>query len=294
MVAEPLVFLNGDLVPQSTASVPVLDFGYLYGYGVFETVRCHQGVPFRLRQHLELLNQGAMRLDLPRPSGSYDLGVAVRRTVAANGLQDARVRITVSLQGEAALPVAPALKRLTVLVTAVGLTPPSSEKKAKGYRAILSTVRRNSHSPLASLKTLNYLESFLAREEARKRGADEAVMLNERGQVACAGSANLFAVVRGGLVTPPTDAGIRPGVTRQAVLELAETRLALPVREKPLTPEDLLQAEEAFLTNSILGVMPLVEIDAKPLGRGVPGAITGRVMAAYAGLVAQETKPPPP
>ncbi len=281
-----LVYLNGKLVPREEARIAALDYGFLYGYGLFETMRAYRGRVFRLEQHIGRLVRSAGRLGITVDAAR--LGDAVGQALEANHLRDARLRLAVSAGEGSPVPDPATCTRPTVLVVAVPFTPLPEGIYRRGYRAITASLRRNSRSPLASMKSASYLESLLARQEARLAGVDEALVLNERGLVAEASMSNVFVVRAGGLLTPGRDSGILPGVTRQAVLELAG-ELGLAVREVYITPEELVTADEAFLTNSVLELMPLVEVDGRPVGAGVPGGVTGRLAAAYRGLVARET-----
>ena len=275
-----LVLLNGQLFPAGEARLPVLDFGYLYGYGLFETLRAYAGVPFRLDRHLSRLEQACKALELPPPGGEHDLPPAIQRTLSANGLTDARIRITVSLQGEKPVPEVPAEKQVNVLITVSPLPLRPEGAYEKGYEAMVSSITRNSASPLSRLKSIGYLENLLARQEAHREGAQEALMLNEKGMLACASAANIFLVLQGQLLTPSVESGIRAGVTRETVLELAQ-KLAIDGTERAIAPKELLLAEEAFLTSSILEIMPLTRMDRKQIGTGRPGPVTSQLMESY-------------
>jgi branched-chain amino acid aminotransferase len=283
-----MAYLNGQLVPLDKARMPALDFGYFYGYGVFETFQAYHGAVFRLDRHLQRLAEGCADLGLPDATHLDDLSAAIAKTLLANDLKDARVRITVSLQGEEPLPQLPSQRQVNVLVTAIPAAAPSRETYEKGYSAIISPIRRNSTSPLARLKALGFAEQLLARQQARQKGADEALFLNESGMLACASTANLFLVINERLLTPSKDCGIRAGVTRETVLELASQH-RLPATEGPLQLRDLSRADEAFLTNSILEIMPLTHVEGRPIGQGKPGPVTQRVRQAYKRLVKEET-----
>jgi len=154
-------------------------------------------------------------------------------------------------------------------------------------RAIASTIRRNSQSPLSRLKSTSYLESILARQEAREAGVDEALCLDEKGFLAEGSMSNIFLVADGRLKTPGYDSGILPGITRQTVLELA-TKLGIDILECNIRLDELFQAQEAFFTGSLIEVMPLTEIEGKPIGSGKPGSVTRRLIEAYRRLVLYE------
>jgi branched-chain amino acid aminotransferase len=202
-----------------------------------------------------------------------------------NKLSDARLRLTVTAGEGDIVPNPSTCKGITVFIAAQKMTPLLEESYRKGFKAIVSSLRRNSQSPLSRLKTGCYLENVLAKQEARTAGADEAILLNETGLIAEGSSSNLFCVDNNALLTPPIACGALPGITREVVMELAQS-LGIKAIEAELTPEALLQAEEAFFTNSIAEIMPLTYIGDRPVGDGKPGATTIRIMEAYRSLVA--------
>jgi branched-chain amino acid aminotransferase group I len=281
---EQIVSLNGSLVPRSQARISPFDLGFLYGYGLFETMRAYSGRIFRLEKHLERLSQSAKLLGLPL--NAFDLKKACHDTLRANKLKEARMRLTVSMGEGEAIPAPPKHPSPTVLVTATRYVPFSDEAYRKGYKAVVSTVDRDSQSPLSRLKSANYLNNILAQREAGVSRADEAILLNERGFL-CEGSAsNIFMVSRGNLITPGEESGCLPGITRQIVLELAQG-LGIGISEREVRLEELLHADEAFLTNSIMELMPLVEVNGQRIGRG---KVTESLMQAYKETVVRETK----
>ncbi len=279
-----IVYLNGALIPRSQASISVLDYGFLYGYGLFETMRAYEGRVFRLDSHLSRLAHSAEALGLPVET--LDLKEAVMDTIRANQLTEARIRIAISIGEGAMSPDPGTCNKPTVLILAGHYQPHPDRVYQTGLRAIVSSIRRNSQSPLSRLKSANYLESMLARQEARTAGVDEAICLNEKGLLAEASMSNIFLVTDGTLRTPAEDSGILPGITRGVILELAQA-LGINTLEQDISLDKLLQAEEAFLTNSLIEVMPLAEIDGQPVGSGRPGALTRRLMTAYRELVKQ-------
>ena len=171
-------------------------------------------------------------------------------------------------------------KQPTVLIVAGDYHPYPEQLYQRGFRTVVSSIRRNSQSPLSGLKSVNYLESILARQEARVAGVDEALCLNEKGLLAEASMSNIFLINDGILQTPGTEHGILPGVTREVVLELA-SQLAISALEKDIRLEEVYQAQEAFLTNSLMEVMPLVEVNGRPVGSGGPGPVTQRLREGY-------------
>ncbi|MBA7645403.1 Branched-chain-amino-acid aminotransferase [subsurface metagenome] len=281
---EGIVYLNGTLVPAQEAKLSPLDRGFLYGYGLFETMRSYNGRIFRLDRHLARLRRSAAMLALASELEAYDLEQAIYDTLEANRLKDARVRLTVSAGlGERGL-APPSSGVITVFVSAEKLVPPSPQVYRRGIRAAIVSTRRNSLSPLSQLKATAYLDSFVALSQAAALGAEEAILLNERGFIAECSTSNIFLVAGGLLLTPSQESGILPGITREAVLELAQA-LGIEAVEGEIPAERLLQAEEAFLTTSVREIVPITSVDGKPIGSGRPGAVTKRLMAAYKELV---------
>ena len=264
------VWLDGELVEADAARVSTRDHGFLVGDGVFETLRVYAGEPFDLDEHLVRLGESAAAMGLG--TGDHDLARAARDVVEANGLEDARMRITVT-SGDGPAGLARGDGPPTVLVVAAPLTPwPATST------AIVSRVRRDEHSPLAGVKTISLAESVIALSEARAAGADEALLLNLAGDVCEATTANVFAVRDGVPLTPPLDSGCLAGITRDHVL-------ALGGAERWLSLQDLRSADEAFLTSSTREVQPLVAIDGNPVGDGRPGPVTQRLADAYSEMV---------
>ena len=277
-----IVHLNGSLMPLSQASISALDYGFLYGYGLFETMRAYRGQIFRLESHLNRLARSAEILGLSIEG--LDLKSAVMDTIKANRLSEARVRLTISVGEGSITPDPNTCEKPTVLVMCSHYQPYPKQLYEKGFRAIVSSIRRNSQSPLSRIKSANYLESILARQQARTAGVDEALFLNEKGLLAEASMSNIFLVKNDVLKTPGEESGILPGITRDVVIELASS-LGIKVLEQDIKLDELFRAEEAFLTNSLMEIMPLTEVDGEPVGYGKPGSVTKRLVAEYKRLV---------
>ena len=280
-----IVYLNGKLIPRSQTRISALDYGFLYGYGLFETMRAYGGRVFRLDSHLNRLAQSARVLGISIEV--LELKSAVMDTIQANKLSEARIRITVSIGEGEMTPDLSTCNRPTVLILAENYQPYPGRVYRKGFRAVVSVIRRNSQSPLSLLKSTSYLESILARQEARAAGVDEALCLNEKGFLAEGSMSNIFLVADGILKTPGCESGVLPGITRQTVLELAP-KLGIDTLECDIRLDELFQAREAFFTSSLIEVMPLTEIGGKLIGSGRPGSVTKRFMAAYRKLVLNE------
>jgi branched-chain amino acid aminotransferase len=216
-----------------------------------------------------------------------EIEMAVLDTIKVNKLANARVRITVS-PGEGAINAEPAsCQQPTLLVITEGYKPYPQQIYSKGLRAVLSKIRRNSQSGLSQMKSTSYLQSIMARQEARAAAADEAICLNEKGLLAEAGMSNIFLVTDSMLKTPHLESGIMPGITRQAILELA-FKLGIKNLECDIKSEELYRAQEAFLTGSLIEVMPLIAVDDTKIGNAKPGPVTCRLMTAYGELVVSE------
>jgi branched-chain amino acid aminotransferase len=273
-----MIFLNGRMVARTEARIDPADRGLLLGDGLFETLRAYRGRPARLEAHMARLEAGAAVLGIPLPLGGDQIRAGFAETLAANRLTrgDAALRLTLTRgPGPRGLP-APDDPAPTLMITAGPLAPAADT--AAG--AIVATMRRNEHSPLANLKSLGYLDNVLARRQAAEQGADEALLLNTAGRLASASAANLFLVRGRSLFTPPLSEGVLPGVTRAAILELA-AGLNLEAHETPLAPDDLRRCEEAFLTNSLIELRPLVALDGRDLGDGHARPVTGRLHQAF-------------
>ncbi len=289
-----IVYLNGALIPGAQARVSVFNHGFLYGYGLFETMRAYHGKIFLLERHIKRLTDSAVIVGLSQSLAEIDLGKACLETLKANNLEDARLRLTVS-HGEAdAFPWVGTSRPPTVVVTARPYTPFSAEKYRQGFKVRVASVRRCQQSPVSRIKSVNSLVSVLARTEATAAGLDEALLLNDRGFIAEGGGSNVFFVKASGLVTPSLGSGILPGITREVVIQLSEAP-GISVTEGDVGLADLEGFDEAFLTNSMIEIMPLVAVRDEAgknitIGTGKPGEITRRLMAAYRERVEKETR----
>jgi branched-chain amino acid aminotransferase len=290
---EEIVYLNGSLIPRSQATVSVADYGFLYGYGLFETMRAYKGKIFLLDRHLKRLLDSAVLLNMNYGLSEEGLAKACNDTLQANHLADARLRLTISRGTAGPFPDITANTPPTVLVTATAYTPLASDLLKRGYTATVSSFRRNSGSLLSRLKTTSYLTSLLARMEAESLGVDEALLLNERSFIVEGSASNIFLVQESALSTPPVESGILPGITRGVVMELARD-LGIGVEECEARLDELADFDEAFLTNSVMELVPLVQVKDKEgrvitIGSGRPGPVTKKLMAAYREMVARET-----
>jgi branched-chain amino acid aminotransferase len=276
-----LVSLNGRLVPQEQATVSVYDHGLLYGDGVFEGIRVYYGKVFLLREHVERLYESARSIRLEIPIPFDEMIAAVEKTVAANNLEDGYVRLVVT-RGAGALGLdirKTSNPQVIVIADTITLYPP--EIYEQGLPLVTASTIRNHPAALSPrVKSLNYLNNIMAKVEGTDAGTVEALMLNHKGEVAeCTGD-NLFIVKHGVLLTPPRDAGILEGITRNAVMRLAAED-GIEVREAALTRHDIFIADECFLTGTAAEVIAVVSLDGRTIGTGKPGPVTRRLLDLF-------------
>jgi branched-chain amino acid aminotransferase len=283
------IWLDGQLVDARGPHLNVTDRGFQLGDGVFETARARRGVAIELDEHLERLRQGCLSLGLNLPVSDDQLADGLAELLASEGLDgvgtpigDAAIRITVSrgpLERRGLLP--PGFEDLlaTIAIQCWPYVPTSAELLDRGVRAVTSSIRRDPDSPLSGVKTTSRADYVYARLEAARAGADDALFLTLEGALSEATAANLFMLAGQTLATPPLSAAILAGTTRTWLLAHAE-RLGLVVAEGDLQPADLLAADEAFLTGSVAGIVPLVALDGSPVGSGRPGLRTRTLRAA--------------
>lgn len=278
------VFFNGDMVLEEEALVSVRDRGFLYGDGVFETLRSYNGRPFLIEDHLQRLASSAQALGIPLRYGLEGLRSAVENLLRLNRLTDALIRVTLS-RGESPHyglqpPESASGGQPTLIIQTHPFHPHPEESYRQGVRLAISAYRRSTTCPLARHKTANFLAGIMARQEAAKRGVQDALFLNTEGQVCEATVSNIFIVESGRVVTPSLQANILPGITRKKVLEICQGK-GITASEELFGAERLLQADEVFLTNSLMEIMPVSHIENKRVCKAIPGEITNRLMEAY-------------
>jgi len=288
-----LINLNGQFLSADAPAVSALDRGFLYGDGLFETLRAYGGAPFLLDEHLARLNASAAELrisdGLDTRLIAHNLGELLR--LNALDAADAYIRITLTRGAHLGRLELEPTARPTVSIAARPLRALPPAFYELGISAIIASIRQNADSPLPRHKTLNYLGNLLAKTEAHDREAHEAILLNTRGEVAEAASSNLFLVRGGRLLTPPLASNILPGITRAEVLHLAG-QAGIPVGEQPILPAELQAADEVFLTNSIAELLPVRSIDGRAVGSGEPGPVTRTLHAAYCRRVEESREAP--
>lgn len=287
MAATPKVWINGRLYDKAEAKVSVYDHGLLYGDGVFEGIRIYSGKVFRLREHLERLYDCARAIALEVPISREQMAEAVQATVRANAKHDGYIRLVIT-RGAGSLGLDPRRTsdpQVIIIVDDISLYP--QEMYDNGMEIITAATIRNHPNALnPRIKSLNYLNNIMAKVEGIRAGCHEALMLNHKGEVAeCTGD-NIFLVKHGILKTPPLDAGVLEGITRNAVLELAQ-QANIPVQEVTLTRHDVYTADECFLTGTAAEVIPVVKVDGRPIGTGKPGPITRQLRERFQNLVRQ-------
>jgi branched-chain amino acid aminotransferase len=290
---EEIIYLNGNLVPRSQACLSVYDHGLLYGYALFETMRAYNGRIFLLDRHLRRLMDGALVIGLASVLEGIDLGRACLQTLRANRLTEARVRLTATNGSGDVLPWSEIAGKPTVIITARPYVPFPAETYRKGFKIGVASQRRPAQSPMARIKSNNYLINVMARMETAKHGLDEALLLNDRGLIAEGGNSNIFFVHGERLITPSLDSGILPGITRELVLELA-TQLDIKIIEGSIRLSDLFGFDEVFMTSSVIEIMPVVAVTGETgrvltIGAGTPGKVTIKLLEAYKTRVTQET-----
>ena len=289
MFENATCWINGTITSASEAKISVFDHGFLYGDGIFEGIRFYNKKIFRLPRHLKRLQNSAAALQLKIPLSTIELEQAVLDLVQSSSLAQGYLRIIVT-RGVGVLGINPdTCDRPNIIIIADELHMISDEKRDQGARAIIASTRRQSPDRLdPRIKSLNYLNSIMARMEANYAGVDEAIMLNDRGCVAEGTVDNLFIVKNGELLTPPTTEGALAGITRETVLELA-VEGGISTHEHVMTAYDLYTADECFLTGTGAKLIPVREIDGRQI-KSCPGELYKVLSTAFSNLIKEETK----
>ena len=292
MKSNAKIYIDGKWVSAGDAKISIFDHGLLYGDGVFEGIRAYDGRVFRLRQHLERLFASARAITLTIPMSMAKLEEIVLETLRRNRLREGYIRLIVT-RGVGDLGLNPiSCRRPSVIIIAdhIALYPP--ECYTRGLKAAIASTRRNIPDAInPSIKSLNYLNNILAKIEANLRDVREAIMLNAQGYVAeCTGD-NVFYVKGQELVTPPVSAGALAGITRACVMDLARQQLGLSVKEAYFTPYEIFIADECFFTGTAAEIIPVINVDDRPIGSGKPGSITRSLITAFRELTQTEGTP---
>ncbi len=276
------VNVNGRISPEREAVISVFDHGFLYGEGVYETMRTYHGRPFLYDRHMRRLRRSARMIELPLPFTDADLATQIRDTQAASGIQGEHyIRVLVT-RGVGDLTYDPkATPNPSIVIIVKEQHDPEPEAYEKGVHAVIVDVVRNhpgSVNPM--IKSNNLMNSALAMQEALKQHAFEGIMRNYRGELTECTTSNLFIVKNGAAVTPPLEAGLLPGITREFLFDVGKD-VGVEVREQVMRDEDLLGADEAFLTSTTRELVPIVTVGARTIGSGKPGPVTGKLLDGF-------------
>lgn len=285
-----VVFVNGRITPAEQASIPVFDHGFLYGEGIYETLRTYGREPFLFSEHAARLRHSADLIALSVPFSDTDLARDVRNTMAAHpALDEAYIRILLT-RGVGELSYDPSVCPTPTLVIIVKpFVAPPERTFTDGISVTVTSVRRNHVTALnPMIKSNNLLNNALAMQEAYRRRADEALMLNHEGDIVECSMSNFFIVREGRVRTPPLSAGLLPGITRDFVIAVARDA-GLPVDEARVTPADLAAADEAFITGTTREVTPVVSVDGRAVGTGRPGPVTKDLLSRFRARVGDMT-----
>lgn len=277
------VYLNGEFIKTQKVLISPFDFGFLYGFGLFETIRVYRGFPFALGRHLNRLAKSAQILQISLPPVK-EIKKASEKLIKINNSKDAKMRITVSPGISDGTPRLKEANTPTVFI----FTQPFKSYPLSFYRNGLKSTfleeKINQSSVLSQLKTTCFINRLLALKQLKEKGFDEGFYLNFNGELTEATLSNVFLVKNEEIITPPVDAGLLPGITREIILEIAPF-LGLEAKEKTVKKEEVFEAEEIFITSSLREVMPVVELEGKKIGLGQPGPVYQKIHQAYKALV---------
>lgn len=269
------VSVNGNILTSDQPVISVSDQGLMYGWGVFETIRVYRGRPWLLEKHLDRMLGSAADIEIETNVPAEEIVKWVRSFLASAGIDEGVLRITLTrAQGYIS----------NIILTYRPLIYTSEQYQA-GFKAMTSPIRRNAHSPMVGIKSLNYMDNMLAKRQAARLGFDEAVMLNGSGILCECTMSNIFFVKSGCLYTPALKCGVLAGITRGVVIGSIAPLIDITVREGEYVLEHLAQAEEAFITNSVMQTTPLVSLDGIRIGDGRPGKLTQTIMIKHDELV---------
>jgi len=282
---ELLIYIDGEYCPKSQAKVSVYDHGLLYGDGVFEGIRAYDGVVFKLKEHIDRLYRSASVIMLKIPLTKEEMIKAVLETLRKNKLRDAYIRLLVTRGvGDLGLDPRKCQKPTVIIITDI-IRLHSGEAKEKGIKAMLVWVKRDPVDATShEVKSLNYMNSILAKIEANIAGMDEAICLDKNGHISEGVAENVFIVKKGKIITPPTSTGALVGITRDVAMNLAR-KLNYTAVESNITPTDLFTADEAFFTGTAAEIIPVVEVNRRVMGDGKPGPITRCLMQEFEKVV---------
>lgn len=267
-----IAYLNNKFLPLEHAKISILDRGFMYGDGIFETMRSYNGIAYLLGRHMNRLFLALDSLRIYPKTTKKKLGKIVHTLLAKNKLKDAYVKVIVT-RGKKT--------ESTIAMFALPHTPIPRTVYKNGIKACIAELSINKRSPAAGKKTLNYIVNILSRMDSGKKGFEEAIFVNSDGSVTEATSSNLFIVDGKKIYTPPVKSGILPGITREEIIRLLRRSSRCAVQERSIKKKDLLGADEAFLTNSISEIVPVVKVGSRTIGSGSPGKVTGDIMSLF-------------
>jgi len=281
-----LVYIDGEYYPKSEAKISVFDHGFLYGDGVFEGIRAYNGIVFKLKEHIDRLYSSARAIMLEIPLSKEEMIEAVLETLRKNDLRDAYIRLVVTRGiGDLGLDPRKCPKPSVIIIAVPLLRLYDEEKRRQGISMIVSWTRRDPVDATShEIKSLNYLNSILAKIEANNAGADEALILDANGYICEATGENIFIVKNGKLYTPPRTSGALPGITAGVIKRIAKN-LGYEVIERNLTVTELYEADEAFLTGTGAEIMPIREVNKRKIGEGKMGPITEKILEEFKRIV---------
>lgn len=290
-VKESKIYVDGKFFAEGEAKVSVFDHGLLYGDGIFEGIRFYNGRVFRLEEHLDRLWDSARSIMLEIPMSVAEMTEAVLETIRKNDLRDGYIRLIVT-RGVGNLGLNPAqCKRPSVIIIVAQIALYPEAVYRSGLTVVTCATRRTNPAALnPAVKSLNYLNNVMARIEANLAGADEALMLNDQGNVAECTADNVFVIKHGHIFTPPIAAGALRGITRSVVFEIA-AELGIKIAETDVTRHDVFIADECFLTGTAAEVIPVVKADGRAIGNGKPGPISTRVISRFREITRDEGTP---
>lgn len=290
MTNELIIYIDGQFYPKSEAKISVYDHGFLYGDGVFEGIRAYNGVVFKLKEHVDRLYRSAHAIMLNIPLSKEEMIRAVIETLRKNNLKDSYIRLVVS-RGVGDLGLDPRkCPKASIIIITDTISIRAGNAKEVGITAMFSWVRRNPvDSTTHEIKSLNYLNSVLAKIEANACGVDEALCLEEGGCIAEGVGENVYIVKDGEVFTPPTSTGALAGITSEVVKTLA-TKLGLKLTVTNLTPFMMFSADEAFFTGTAMEMVPIREVNKRAIGTGKPGPVTKQLMAEFQKVIADPTQ----
>jgi branched-chain amino acid aminotransferase len=277
------VSVNGRVTCERDAVISVFDHGFLYGEGIYETLRTYHGRPFLYERHMRRLRNSARMIDLSLPFADEELASHIRETMAAADLEGAEAYIRVLVTrgiGELTYDLAATPNPSVVIIVKPQVDPPP-EAYEQGVRVVIVEIVRNHPDTVnPMIKSNNLLNCALAAQQAIRRGGYEAIMRNYRGELSECTTSNLFIVKNGAALTPPLESGLLPGITREFLFDVGQD-VAIPVREHVLRDEDLFSADEALLTGTTRELVPIVTVDDRTIGNGRPGPVTKKLLEAF-------------